>query len=305
MSAPSYTPQLRPLSVGEMLDAGFRLFSARFWTLMLCVLVPAVPMTILGTALQASVDPNAFDLDSTATTVDSGTALAGTLVSAAIQFASAVLAIAACFKAISAAYLGERAGAAESLRYALGRLLPLLVAYVLWIVIFAIGFVLLVIPAIWIGVKLSMVFPAVVFERKGPFGAIGRSWTLTRGHWWRTFGTLLVVFLITFVMQLVLGGIVGGLLRASDTVGELTVAIVLTLVNLITLALTYPLWSAVTSVVYYDLRVRNEGFDLQLLAQGMGAETARFESAPERPVAPPPDAGGGGFVPPEGSTTSS
>jgi hypothetical protein len=304
LSAPSFTPQLRPLSVGEMLDAGFKLFSARFMTLILCVLVPVVPMTILATALQASVDPNAFDLDSTAT-VDGGTALAGTLVAAVIQFAAAALAVAACFKAIGAAYLGERADAGESLRYALGRLVPLLIVYILWIVIFAIGFVLLIIPGVWIGVKLAMVFPAVVFERKGPFGAIGRSWTLTRGNWWRTFGTLVVVFLITFVMQLVLGGLVGGVLGSFDNVSDLTAAIVLTLVNLLTLLLTYPLWAAVTSVVYYDLRVRNEGFDLQLLAQGMGADTSRFESAPERPVAPPPDGGGGGFAPPEGSATSS
>jgi hypothetical protein len=304
LSAPSYTPQLRPLSVGEMLDAGFRLFSARFWTLILCVLVPIVPMTILSTALQASVDPNAFDLDTTET-ADSGTALAGTLVGSVIQFAAAALAIAACFKAISAAYLGERAGAGESLRYALGRLLPLLVAYFVVLVIVVIGFVLLIIPGIWIAVKLSMVFPALVFERKGPFASIGRSWTLTGGGWWRTFGTLLVVFLITFVIQLVLGGVVGGALGASDTVSELTVAIVLTLVNLIALALTYPLWAAVTSVVYYDLRVRNEGFDLQLLAEGMGAEAPRFESAPERPAAPPPDAGGGFAPPSEGSATSS
>jgi hypothetical protein len=287
-----------------MLDAGFRLFSARFWTLILCVLVPIVPMTILSTALQASVDPNAFDLDTTET-ADSGTALAGTLVGSVIQFAAAALAIAACFKAISAAYLGERAGAGESLRYALGRLLPLLVAYFVVLVIVVIGFVLLIIPGIWIAVKLSMVFPALVFERKGPFASIGRSWTLTGGGWWRTFGTLLVVFLITFVIQLVLGGVVGGALGASDTVSELTVAIVLTLVNLIALALTYPLWAAVTSVVYYDLRVRNEGFDLQLLAEGMGAEAPRFESAPERPAAPPPDAGGGFAPPSEGSATSS
>ena len=60
--------------------------------------------------------------------------------------------------------------------------------------------------------------------------------------------------------------------------------------NLLTLAITYPLWASVTGVVYYDLRVRNEGFDLRLLAQGMGAEAARFESAPERPVVPPPAA---------------
>jgi Membrane domain of glycerophosphoryl diester phosphodiesterase len=303
LSAPSFTPQLRPLSVGEMLDAGFRLFSARFMTLILCVLVPILPLTIVATVIQASVDPNAFNLDTTTTTSDSGTALAGTLVASAIQFAAAVLAIAACFKAISAAYLGERAGAGESLRYALGRMLPLLVAYIVFLSIVAVGFVLLIVPGIWIGVKLSMLFPAVVFERKGPFSGIGRSWVLTRGNWWRTFGALLVVILISFVAQLVIGGLAGGILGAADA-SELTTAIVLTLMNLIILSLTYPLWAAVTTVVYYDLRVRNEGFDLQLLAQGMGADTGRFEAAPERPAAPPPEPAGG-FAPPEGRPTSS
>jgi Membrane domain of glycerophosphoryl diester phosphodiesterase len=303
LSAPSFTPQLRPLSVGEMLDAGFKLFSARFWTLILCVVVPVVPMTILGTALQASVDPNAFDLDSTES-VDSGTALAGTLVASVIQFAAASLAIAACFKTIGAAYLGERADAGESLRYAVGRFLPLIVAYIVLVFIIAFGFILLIIPGIWIAVKLSMTFPAVVFERKGPFGGIGRSWGLTSGNWWRVFGTLVVVFLITFVMQLVLGGLAGGILGSTDA-SDLAAAVVLTLVNLITLLLTFPLWAAVTSVVYYDLRVRNEGFDLQLLAEGMGADRTRFESAPERPAPPPPPEPGSGFAPPEGPATSS
>ena len=300
MSAPSYTPQLRPLAVGEMLDAGFRLFGARFWTLITCVLVPILPLTIVATVLQASVDPNAFDLDATSADVDGGTALAGTLVASLIQFAAAALAIAACFKAISAAYLGERAGAAESLRYGLGRTLWLCVAYIVVIVIVVVGLVFLIIPGIWLAVKLSMEFPAVVFERRNAFSAVGRSWSLTRGNFWRTFGTLLVVFLITFVAQLVFGGVVGGILGAADA-GELTTAVVLTLVNLITLALTYPLWAAVTTVLYYDLRVRNEGFDLHLLAQGMGADASRFKAAPERPAPPPPER----FGPPEGSAPSS
>ena len=260
-----------------------------------CVLVPVVPLTIVATGVQASVDPNAFDLDNTET-VDSGTALAGTLVAALIQFAAAALAIAACFKAISAAYLGDHAGVSESLRYALGRLAPLIVAYFIVVILVVLGILALIVPGVWIAVKLSMTFPAVVSERKGPFASIGRSWSLTSGNWWRVFGTLLVVFLITFVLQIALGGVVGGLLAVSDDVSELTAAIVLTLVNLLTLAITYPLWASVTSVVYYDLRVRNEGFDLHLLAQGMGAEAARFESAPERPVAPPPESGG--FTPP-------
>ena len=291
MSAPSYTPQLRPLAVGEMLDAGFRLFGARFWTLIACVLVPLLPLTIIGTALQASVDPNAFDLDATSTEVDGGTALAGTAVVSLIQFAAAALAIAACFKAVSAAYLGERAGAAESLRYGLGRTIWLLIGWIVVVIIVAFGMILLIIPGIWLAVKLSMEFPVVVFERKNAFSAIGRSWSLTKGNFWRALGTLLVVLLITFIAQLVFGGVVGGILGATDA-GELTVAVVLTLVNLIALALTYPLWSAVTTVLYYDLRVRNEGFDLQLLAQGMGADMSRFEAAPERPAPPPPESFG-------------
>ncbi len=68
MSAPSYTPQLRPLSVGEMLDAGFRLFRARFGTLMVCVLVPILPFTLLGTILQASIDDTAFDVNGSSAT---------------------------------------------------------------------------------------------------------------------------------------------------------------------------------------------------------------------------------------------
>lgn len=307
MSAPSYTPQLRPLSVGEMLDAGFRLFRHRFGTLMICVLVPILPFTILGTVLQASIDPNAFDVNATTSDVDSGTAAAGLAVGSLVQSAAIALAIAACFKAISAAYLGEPADAGDSLRYALGRTIPLLLCYIVFIIIVSIGMILLIIPGIWLATKLSMSFAALVFERKGPLSALGRSWKLTRDNFWRVFGTLLVVAIIAIVFQLVVGGIVGGILGGTNA-SELAAAIVTTILNVLLLAVTYPLWAAVVSVVYYDLRVRNEGFDLQLLAQGVGADPSRFETAPERPAPPqqpPPPSPGGGFAPPEGSATSS
>jgi len=77
LSAPSYTPQLRPLSVGEILDAGFRLFRHRFGTLVLCVLVPIVPLYVLGTLIVGSTDPNAFDVN--APTSSGGRAAVGQL----------------------------------------------------------------------------------------------------------------------------------------------------------------------------------------------------------------------------------
>jgi hypothetical protein len=304
LSAPSYTPQLRPLSVGEILDAGFRLFRHRFGTLVACIFVPIVPLYILGTIIVGSTDPTAFDVN--APVDNSGAAVAGRSIDQLLSSVAAALAVAACFKAISAAYLGERAGAGESLRYAAGRFLPLIVAYIVIVILLIPAFIALIIPGIWLAVKLSMAFPAIVCERAGPFKAIGRSWNLTKDNWWRVFGTLLVVFLLLFVITLALGGVLGAVLLSSDSMSEVAFAVLTTLIGLLIAAITYPLWAAVVTVIYYDLRVRNEGFDLQLLARGVGADASRFETSPERPEsqAPPPSSTGG-FRPPEEPATSS
>ncbi len=49
--------------------------------------------------------------------------------------------------------------------------------------------------------RLVLVSPVVLRERMA-FAAIGRSWTLTRGHGWRIFGTLLLFIVIAGVAQM-------------------------------------------------------------------------------------------------------
>jgi hypothetical protein len=306
----SYTPQLRPLSIGEVLDAGFRLLRARFGTLVLCAAVPVVPLTILSIIVVASADPSSFDVNATAS--DSGSQNASGLADRFLTGAAAALAIAACFKVISSTYLGERAGAGESLRYGLTRFLPLMVAYIVMSIALTLALIAVVIPSIFLGVKWSMSYAAIVAERAGPFSGMGRSWELTRGHWWRTFGTLLVLVLISFVLFFVALAAVGAAAVAVDeTVSTTTYTVLVAVATILVLSVLYPLIAAIVTVIYYDLRVRNEGFDLQLLAQGVGADASRFESAPERPAAPAapdstaPPSSPGGFAPPEGSATSS
>jgi Membrane domain of glycerophosphoryl diester phosphodiesterase len=303
LSAPSYTPQLRPLSVGEILDAGFRLFRHRFGTLVGCILVPIVPFYILGTIIVGSTDPTAFDVN--APVDNSGTAVLGRLIDQLLSSIAAAVAVAACFKAISAAYLGEKAGVGESLRYAAGRFLPLIVAYIVVTIILIPAFIALIIPGIWLAVKLSMTFPALVCEKAGPFKSIGRSWELTKDNWWRVFGTFVVIVVLLFVITLALGGVLGAVLLSSDSISEVAFAVLTTLIGLLIAFITYPLIAAVVTVLYYDLRVRNEGFDLHLLARGVGADTSRFETSPERPESQPPPSSTGGFRPPEEPATSS
>jgi hypothetical protein len=309
LSTSSFTPQLRPLSIGEILDAGFRLMRHRFGTLLACVLVPMVPLSIIGTIIIASTVDGAFDVDATTTTSDTGTILAGYGADLLLEGAAAALAVAACFKVISAAYLGERATAGSSLRYGLSRFLPLMIAYAaIWLPIVVIAlFARLVLPlalAVFLAVKWSVAFPAVVAERAGPLKAMRRSWQLTRGFWWRTFGTLLVIGLIALVIWVALiVGLTAAIASGSD-MSEFAYAATVTAMTVIAFAVIYPLVSAILTVIYYDLRVRAEGFDLQLLAQGVGADASRFELAPERPGAGAPLAApvpaGGGFAPPEG-----
>jgi Membrane domain of glycerophosphoryl diester phosphodiesterase len=298
VSTPAFTPQLRPLSIGEMLDAGFKLFRQRFGTLMVCVLVPVVPLSIISTILVGSVDDTAFDVNASAS--DSSSGDVANLIDNLLSGAAAAIAIAACFKVISSAYLGERTDASASLRYGLSRLFPLIVAYIMMSIGIGLGLVALVIPGVFLAIKWSMTFPAIVAERAGPFAAMGRSWELTRGHWWRTFGALLVVVLISFVLAFAILIALGAAVASSDSISEVAFAVLITVVTIIVLAVLYPLTASIVTVVYYDLRVRNEGFDLQLLARGVGADATRFETAPERPGPPssPPSPSGGGFAPP-------
>lgn len=130
----------------------------------------------------------------------------------------------------------------------------------------------------WLGTKLSMVPSALVLERVKLGAAIKRSWSLTRGYFWRTLGIeLLVAVIVAVAAGIVLTpvGIVVALLTLSTQtsvtdpvpVGQtsiLTFAIT-TLVSAIVGAITAIISTAADSLIYIDLRIRKEGLDLDLL----------------------------------------
>jgi Membrane domain of glycerophosphoryl diester phosphodiesterase len=324
----SDTPQLRPLSVGEALDAGLRLFRHRFGTLVLCTLVFALPFSIASTLVEWSTNDVAFDFSTSALTDGSDEAILGQRIAQLLQGLASVFAIAACFKAVSAAYLGERASARSSLRFALPRFAPVLVAVILTILVLLVPFILVgaligagagaaalgalvaFVLVAFLGIRLSLTLPPVVIERKGPFRSLGRSWRLTSGHYWRTFAVLGLASLLTVLIGLAAGAALGAALSAASFSQEATAAVLFTLMTIGVSVVTTPILAAVMTVHYYDMRVRNEGFDLELLARGVGAEEPdRFSRTPERPEVPAapesaPTTAAAGFSPPQGPTAS-
>ena len=126
MSTTQYSPQLRPLSVGEVLDASFKIVRQSFGTLAGCVLVVALPLNIVNTLITASTSEDASTSTTRAGRHGFGTAreIAGILLTTTLSIVLMSLATAACFRAVSGVYLGERPTVGGSLRFAASRLCP-------------------------------------------------------------------------------------------------------------------------------------------------------------------------------------
>ena len=133
----------------------------------------------------------------------------------------------------------------------------------------------LIVLGAWIGVKVSLVPSAIVLERAGIRAAVARSWRLTNGFFWRTFGTLLLVAVIlnvaaNIVVQpvSVIGTLLAVVIDPTGTGAALTVTIVTTVVSVILSlligAITAVVQAALVAVIYIDLRMRKEGLDLEL-----------------------------------------
>jgi hypothetical protein len=109
--------------------------------------------------------------------------------------------------------------------------------------------------------------PVVVLEELGSsFDAFGRSWDLTRGFRGKVLGLGVVAFLLFNALpSWVLQGL-SALARA--TVPGLAIGLG-ALAAIVPVVLT-PAIAAVITLMYYDLRVRREAFDLQVLSQRLG-----------------------------------
>ena len=137
--------------------------------------------------------------------------------------------------------------------------------------------ILMVISALvssYLSIKFSVASPAMVLENLGVFAAIGRSWTLTRGNFWRLFGINILTAIITSMVAGIFGGIasalsvifvVAGSSSPEDAITSINTAYILTMVvSTIAQLLILPFTSSVNALLYIDLRMRKEGLDVEL-----------------------------------------
>jgi hypothetical protein len=82
--------------------------------------------------------------------------------------------------------------------------LPILGAEVLGVIVIAVGFVLCILPSIYLGVSLSLFLIALVIEKKGIGDAFSRSFQLTHMQWGWTFLMIFTVGIINYVLYIIM-----------------------------------------------------------------------------------------------------
>lgn len=273
----------------ELLDELFRLYRRHFSLIIGVALLVALPglvwQLITGTyKLTPSTYANLFTTPAGGgvptfssqqfSNVSGSAALAGLGALILLPFS-----VGAVYRAVTDVALGRPATVPSVLRETLARYFPLLgliglivVFAIVWIIAFVIGLFLLVLPGlavfclgVYLALRWTLTVAAMMAEDVGPIRGLGRSWNLVRGQWWRTFGILLIVG----IMQAVIGyalGFLFGLIATAVTSGDVQLAVI-AVGSTILGALVSPITTIAIVLLYFDLRVRKEGLDLDQLAR--------------------------------------
>ena len=287
---------LRPLGVGEILDVAIKIYRSQFGVLIRAVSVVLGPVFVLAGAIRLSIptEEDFFEATQPGATpeFDGGEFwpfLAGTVLITLLAFVAAQVATGACFKAVGGAYFDEQPDWRASLQFARSRLGSLLWLSFLLVIFLVPAFLACIVPGVYLYVAWAVATPVLLLEDVRGRAALKRSRVLVKGRWWPTVAVLLLVAILTGIVQLVFLGLLAGVVSASDN--EVAQAVADAVAQTVSSALTTPLSAAVLTVLYFDLRVRREGFDLELLARQIGVDpttTAPSDLAP--PSAPSPAA---------------
>lgn len=279
-------PLLRPLGTADLLDTALRLYRRNFGPFLGITAVVYVPVAVLqivaaffmGRMMTAEGE---LDTAQLASLIPFAVLMGGAMI---IYMIALPLSQGALSIAVARRYLGQPTSVADAYQTIGHRWGGLLAAVFLAGLMVLMGTVLCIIPGFYLAIGLMFVPAVVVLEGHGVVDSLRRSWDLVKGDWWRCFG---VYFLLSMIIQVVAGAVVWPVTAASTLLlMERNPALMQAInqgIGMVVSIFAQPVQIIGLVLLYYDQRVRREGFDLELLAHSLGTEV-------------PKTAGSGGLV---------
>ena len=242
---------LRARSATEIVDAAFQLYRRDPVTYLFVSALCYSPILVL----QLLVLGPATELSEQMARLTAGYSIAimfGYWVSVSLM--SAVI-----IRLASEDYLGRRLEPVVAVRDAVVKLPAVMFAFLLKYILMVIGLFLFIIGMLYMLTRYFAVTSAIVIEGRGVFTSFGRSAVLSRGRKLHILGTLLLSFLIFMIIYF-------AALFLSGLVPSMVVMTVLTTAASIVI---YPMFAITEMLLYYDARVRSEGYDIEMMAEGL------------------------------------
>jgi hypothetical protein len=263
---------LHPMMFSDLLDGSFRLLKANLGAIVLVAAVFLIPVNLVAAFFQRDLlggygflelmqDPSL--LEEAAGPAASNAPLIGSLVAAFVTILVTPFIGGATSMIVAASYLGGELRAGPAMRATGRRFWVLLAVFFLTLLLKGAGLVLCLVGALIPMTLFLVTTPAVMLEEAGPIQTMARSVVLVRPRFWPVMGI--------GVASGILASVLGNILATPFSVAALAVGYrwgwILAAIGAILPALvTTPFVSILATLVYFDLRIRNEGFDLQMIA---------------------------------------
>ena len=255
-------PELRPRGVGEMLDAAVRVYRTEFGRIIRRSILVVIPFQALSTLVLLSAQDERPVISNDTGTLgvrQSGAQIgAGYTVMFLFLVASLVL-CAVTTRAAAAGYVGVEPAAPPRRPVALTGMVVLISVLTL------VGFALCVIPGLILLTFWSVAIPCFILEGASARRSLSRSGSLVGTGFIRSMGVVTGGFALSLLLNVALSAA----MNLWSVTGANHSAVIITqgIGDAIALSLTGPFLATVIAVLYFDLRIRAEGYDVQLLMQ--------------------------------------
>ncbi len=270
--------ELRPLSLGEILDRTFSMYRKHFVLFLGITTIPHLLILGLNLAQVLMIAPakvaapRAEQFQGGTSGALLGLGVFGGLIAVVVYVIAYLFAQGGTIYAVSDIYLGRPTTIGASLKKMWGQLLNLFVVSLLNGLAVVGAAIFLLIPGIYVACRLLTCVPAALLEDLGARESLERSWGLTRDNAGRSFViyVLYIAMLYAFMLLLMIPFTVMAAVYAKDPGMVRLSMILLQLGTFIAEILVGPFMLIATSVFYYDLRVKKEAFDLQMMMNPAG-----------------------------------
>jgi len=235
----------RARDVGALFATALTVFGRYVWLFILLSAAVVIPADLIVEGI---------GLEMLTSSYDESPGVAETLIPMLVEFLVVMPIIAAiCIYALHQIAAGQRPSAAEVFVAGFEAFTPLFAAVVLAAVGIALGFVLFIVPGIYLAIRWYFVPQAVVIEGARGADALSRSGEAVQGSWWRTFGLVLLANIAIVIPGLILVLPFAAIADSTDrAVWEL-------IGSTITTSVTTPFVALFSTLLYYDLRTRRAG----------------------------------------------